>query len=100
NACVRGDKLLARHLRHCGQHAFVLDAARLQLLLDHPLALLREIESCRSLLAAPRRSYRSKKQILRDDSHRPKDNAVCANAKAAPLLSSRIAYRTAVTAFM
>jgi hypothetical protein len=50
----------------------VLDAARLQLLLDHPLALRCKIGSRRSLLAAASRSDRSKKQILTDDLHLPK----------------------------
>ena len=60
---------------------FVLDAAALQLLLDHPLALRCEIGGRRDLLAAAGRSDRSKKQVLRDDSHSPKDNASCAAAK-------------------
>jgi hypothetical protein len=68
-------------------------------LLDHPLALRREIGSGRGLLAAASGSDRSKKQILRDDSHSPKDNAACAAAKEAlRLFETR--YRTAVTAFM
>jgi hypothetical protein len=68
-------------------------------LLDHPLALRHEIASRRGLLAAAGCSDRSKKQVLRDDSHSPKDNAACAVAKEA-LRLSRVAYRTAVTAFM
>jgi hypothetical protein len=50
-------------------------------LLHHPLALRCEFGSRRGLLAAARRSDRSEKQILRDDSHLPKDNAACAAAK-------------------
>ena len=66
---IRRNKLLARHLCHCCEHAFVLDAARLQLLLDHPLAVRCEFGSRRGLLAAASGSDRDKKQILRDDSH-------------------------------
>ena len=66
---------------------------------DHPLTLRCKIGSRRGLLAAARGSDRSEKQILRDDSHLPKDNAACAAAKEAlRLFETR--YRTAVTAFM
>jgi hypothetical protein len=68
-------------------------------LLDHPLALRCEFGSRRSLLAAARGSDRSKKQILRDDSHLPEDNAACAAAKET-LRLFETCYRTAVTAFM
>jgi hypothetical protein len=70
------------------------------LFLDHPLAVRCEIGSRRGLLAAARRSDRSKKQILRDDSHSPKHNAVCAAAKETLRLFFETCYRTAVTAFM
>jgi hypothetical protein len=68
-------------------------------LLHHPLALRDKIGGGRGLLAAARRSDRSEKQILHNDSHLPKDNAACAVAKGAlRLFETR--YRTAVTAFM
>ena len=66
---IHRDKLLARHLGHGCEHAFVLDTARLQLLLDHPLAARCEFGSRWGLLAAAGCSDRDKKQILRDDSH-------------------------------
>jgi hypothetical protein len=68
-------------------------------LLDHPLALRCKIGSRRGLLAAASGSDRSKKQISRDNSHSPKDNAACAAAKET-LRLLEICYRTAVTAFM
>jgi hypothetical protein len=68
-------------------------------LFHHPLALRCEIRSGRGLLAATRRSNRSEKQILRDDSHSPKDSAACAAPKEA-LRLFETCYRTAVTAFM
>src|SRR5262249_44619177 len=70
-------------LRHGCEHAFILYAPRLELLLDHSLALRGEIRGWRDLLAAARRRYRRKKQILRDDSHSQKDNAACTPAKGA-----------------
>ena len=93
------DKLLARYLAHGCEHAFVLDTAWFQLLLHHPLALRCKIGSGRSLLAAARCSDRGEKQIPRDDSHFPKDNAAGAAAKGA-LRLFETCYRTAVTAFM
>ena len=67
--------------------------------LDHPLALRCEIGGRRNLLPAAGRSNRSKKQVLRDDSHAQKDNASCSAAKESlRLFETR--YRTAVTAFM
>jgi homoaconitase/3-isopropylmalate dehydratase large subunit len=69
-------------------------------LLDHPLALRREIGSRRDLLAAAGRSDRSKKQILCDDSHSSKDKAACAAAKGAGVVDlRRLSYRIAA-AFM
>jgi hypothetical protein len=50
-------------------------------------------------LAAASANDGSEKQMLRDDSHSPKDNAACAAAKEAPRLFETC-YRTAVTAFM
>src|SRR5207342_2255842 len=96
---IRRHKLFAGHFGHGCEHAFVLDAARLQLLRDHPLTLRRKIGGRWGLLAAARGGDRSKKQVMRDDSHLPKDNAACAAAnEALRLLETR--YRTAVTAFM
>jgi len=71
DSLICGNKLFAGHLGHGCKHALVLDAARLQLLLDHPLALRRKIGRGRSVLAAARRSNRSDKQILPNDSHSP-----------------------------
>jgi hypothetical protein len=68
-------------------------------LVYHPLALRCEIRGRKGLLATAARSDRSKKQVLRDDSHSVKDNVARAAAKEAlPLFDAR--YRTAVTAFM
>ena len=80
-------------LGHGCEHAFVLATARFQLSLHHSLALRCKIGSGRGdALAAPRRSDRGEKQILRDDSHLPKDNAACAVAKGAlrPLFETRL----------
>jgi hypothetical protein len=95
---IHGDKFLARHLCHCCEHAFVRDTPRLQLLLDHPLALRSKIASSRGLAAA-RRSDRGNKQILRDDSHPPKITPP-ARLRKERCVSFETRYRTAVTAFM
>jgi hypothetical protein len=63
-------------------------------LLDHPLTLRCEIGGRWGLLAATGRSDRSKKQILREDTHSPKDNAAPAATKEAlPLLRDSLAHR-------
>ena len=82
-ALIRRDKFLARDFRHGCEHAFILDPARFQLLVHHPLALRCKICSCGDLLTTARRSDRGEKQIPRDDSHLPKDNAARAAAKGA-----------------
>jgi hypothetical protein len=69
SARVLGDEFFPWHLRHRGEHVFVVDTAPHQLLLNHSLTLRCKIENWRGFLPATARGKRCENQKLQSSSH-------------------------------
>src|SRR5437870_11554387 len=68
-AQIFGDEFFTRHFRHRRQDTLVMNAARLELFLHHPLSLGRELRRRIDLLMTAGRRQNHSQQTLRNSSH-------------------------------